>query len=80
MSGEPVREGKIPRPWLLSTETAPGPPVHVASCMACSEESGGADNWDGPQVWCLRHASETGHTLFHAAGTSFLRARVQEVP
>ena len=79
MSGESEQEGTAVGQWLLSTETAPGPPVHVASCMTCGDESEAADDWDGPRTWCLRHAAGTGYTLFHATVTSFLRASVQDV-
>lgn len=65
--------------WLLTTETASGPPIHAAECAECDETSAGADNWEGPQVWCLQHAGRTGHTLFRVTVTGYFRASMQEV-
>ena len=79
MSGEVQRGQQALGQWLLTAEMAPGPPVHVASCVSCEEESDGADGWDGPRTWCLRHAAATGHTINEATVTSFLRASLQKV-
>ncbi|MCQ4046042.1 hypothetical protein ACFOSC_02465 [Streptantibioticus rubrisoli] len=65
--------------WVLSTETASGPPIHGAECAECGEVSDGADDWDGPQMWCLQHAGRTGHTLFRGTVTGYFRASMQEV-
>lgn len=75
MSNEAACQLRAAGQWVLAPEMAPGPPVHVA----CGEESDGADGWDAPHTWCLRHAVATGHAVFEATVTSFLRASLQEV-
>ncbi|MEU1631188.1 hypothetical protein ABZ746_39335 [Streptomyces sp. NPDC020096] len=79
VQGGPVRSRMRFAQWALTNEKASGPPIHGAECVKCEESSEGADDWEGPQLWCLRHAGRTGHTLFRATVTSYFRASMQEV-
>ncbi|WP_443729197.1 DUF7848 domain-containing protein [Streptantibioticus parmotrematis] len=65
--------------WVLTNEKSGGPPAHAAECVACGESSEGADDWEPPQLWCLRHAGRTGHDLFRGMVTSYFRATMHQV-
>jgi hypothetical protein len=65
--------------WTLTTDTQAGPLLHEAECTTCLEKSDVAENWDEPQLWCLRHAGRTGHTGFRATVMGFFRASLEEV-
>ncbi|MCQ4041988.1 hypothetical protein ACFOSC_15325 [Streptantibioticus rubrisoli] len=65
--------------WALTNEKSSGPPIHGTECVTCGETSQGADDWEGPQTWALRHAGQTGHTLFRGTVTSYFRASMLEV-
>ncbi|MGW7657946.1 DUF7848 domain-containing protein [Streptomyces tendae] len=45
-----------------------------AECTTCDDSSGAADDAKQPEVWCLCHANQTGHTGFRMIITSFFRA------
>jgi hypothetical protein len=65
--------------WVLTNEASSGPPIHGAECTTCEESSEGGEDWAQPQLWCLRHAGRTGHTLFRATVTTYFRATMEEV-
>jgi hypothetical protein len=65
--------------WTLTTDADGGPLIHAAECTTCGETPGGAEDWDGPQLWCLRHAGRTSHTGFRGTVTGFFRASLEEV-
>lgn len=65
--------------WTLTRDSADGPLVHVAECTTCGEQSGDAETWGEPQLWCLRHAGRTAHTGFRATVVSLFRASLEEV-
>jgi hypothetical protein len=65
--------------WTLTTDTDSGPLIHAAECTTCGENASAADEWDGPQMWCLRHAGHTGHTGFRGTVTGFFRASLEDV-
>jgi hypothetical protein len=65
--------------WLLSNEASSGAPIHGAECTTCDETSEGGEDWAEPQLWCLRHAGRTGHTLFRGTVTRYFRASMEEV-
>lgn len=65
--------------WTLTTDFAAGPLTHEAECTTCGEQSGAAESWDEPQLWCLRHAGRTAHTAFRATVMGFFRASLEEV-
>lgn len=65
--------------WTLATDADAGPLIHEAECTTCEEKSGAAEQWDDPQMWCLRHAGRTGHTGFRATVMGFFRASLEEV-
>jgi hypothetical protein len=77
MAGSPVvRQGD----WTLSSDVLGGGPIVEAECTTCDDSSGAADEANRPEVWCLRHANQTGHTGFRMIITSFFRASVANTP
>ncbi|WP_138355264.1 MULTISPECIES: DUF7848 domain-containing protein [Streptomyces] len=66
--------------WSLATDTTASGPIYAAECTSCGEASAAADEQEGPEVWCLRHAGLTGHTGFRGVITSFFRASLVEGP
>ena len=65
--------------WTLATDADGGPLIHEATCTTCADASGTADDWEEPQLWCLRHAGRTGHTGFCGTVTGLFRASLGEV-
>ncbi|MGW7752927.1 DUF7848 domain-containing protein [Streptomyces violaceusniger] len=55
-----IRQGD----WTLSADVTGSPPILEAECTRCDDSSGAADEAKQPEVWCLRHANQTGHTGF----------------
>ncbi|MET4924418.1 hypothetical protein P3L51_19010 [Streptomyces sp. PSRA5] len=66
--------------WALHTDTSGSGPIYVTECTSCGESSGAADDREGPETWCLKHAGRTGHTGFRSVITSFFRASLVEGP
>ncbi|WP_455771428.1 DUF7848 domain-containing protein [Streptomyces malaysiensis] len=60
--------------WTLSTDVTGSPPILEAECTTCDGSSGATEEAKQPEVWCLRHANQTGHTGFRMIITSFFRA------
>lgn len=65
--------------WTLSTDVTGSPPILEAECTTCDDSSGAAEEAKQPEVWCLRHANQTGHTGFRMIITSFFRASLANV-
>ncbi|PBC82167.1 hypothetical protein SAMN05216511_5158 [Streptomyces sp. KS_16] len=55
--------------WVLMVGTSGSGPICMQECMPCGDNSGAADEAEGQDVWCLRHAGRTGHTGFRCAVT-----------
>ncbi|WP_459117477.1 DUF7848 domain-containing protein [Streptomyces malaysiensis] len=60
--------------WTLSADVTGSPPILEAECTTCDDSSGAAEEAKQPEVWCLRHANQTGHTGFRMIIASFFRA------
>ncbi|WP_326812571.1 hypothetical protein [Streptomyces scopuliridis] len=64
----------VPRgDWVVVEETAGGPPTYELECTLCGEfcQPTNAPSERGP--WALDHTGRTGHDIFRAITTSFLR-------
>ncbi|WP_438493849.1 DUF7848 domain-containing protein [Streptomyces asiaticus] len=59
--------------WTLSADVTGSPPILEATCTTCDDSSGAAEETKQPEVWCLSHAHQTGHTGFRMITTSFLQ-------
>ncbi|MFD8632133.1 hypothetical protein [Streptomyces sp. NPDC059533] len=71
--GRAVREGAVTA-RLLTPDRTGSEAIHEAECTSCLAGSGPADDDDGPAVWALRHARQTGHTGYRRIVTDFRRA------
>ncbi|MFD9795716.1 hypothetical protein ACFWXK_32730 [Streptomyces sp. NPDC059070] len=60
--------------WVLQLDTSGSWPIFETECMTCQDTSEASCGKERPEVWCLRHASVTGHTGFRRLKTSFFRA------
>ncbi|WP_327283534.1 MULTISPECIES: hypothetical protein [unclassified Streptomyces] len=60
--------------WLLTPDRTGSEAIYEVECTSCLAGSGPADDDDGPAVWALRHAWQTGHTGFRRIVTDFQRA------
>ncbi|WP_449343548.1 DUF7848 domain-containing protein [Streptomyces rugosispiralis] len=65
--------------WTLSADVTGSPPILETECTTCDDSSGATEEATQPEVWCLRHANQTGHTGFRMITTSFFRASMANV-
>lgn len=66
--------------WSLSPDTSGSGPIFVSECTTCGLASESADEPEGPEIWCLKHAGLTGHTGYRNIITCFSRAALLEGP